>query len=357
MRKSFFKNMLVMGFALAAIAVPALGQSDSDQQIIIYKGSAVNDSIAGKDVTSGVIVGGWGAGTCKQVDTPAYGDVNGCLKITTESYYEGARFDFPTPVDLSSCLKTPFCYLRFAVQFRSSSSSTGLGGTTTPRGGGMPGMMGGPGIPGGMAMPGAMPGGMPGMAGGGIGMAGGMDTTESAVPPMAPVIRNVRVVLYLDNGDTLATGPQMVDISKTGIRGWAWISIPFAAFKASKGGKIPETIRVKRMTLAGDNHDTFYLGEIRTEIDTDPITASAGDDQVVAVNDNVVFQGFGDSKITPLKYTWDFDSSDGIQEEAVGPIVTHAFKKGGVYTVTLTVSDPMGFKKPATSTCTVEVND
>ena len=38
-------------------------------------------------------------------------------------------------------------------------------------------------------------------------------------------------------------------------------------------------------------------------------------------------------------YSWDFDASDGIQEDATGANVSHMFTEDGEYTVTLTVSD------------------
>ncbi|KXS42811.1 MAG: PKD domain-containing protein [Methanolobus sp. T82-4] len=41
-------------------------------------------------------------------------------------------------------------------------------------------------------------------------------------------------------------------------------------------------------------------------------------------------------------YSWDFDSSDGIQEDASGEIVSHVFPGAGRYVVTLTVTDTQG---------------
>jgi len=41
----------------------------------------------------------------------------------------------------------------------------------------------------------------------------------------------------------------------------------------------------------------------------------------------------------PLTYAWDFDSSNGIQVDAVGSQVTHTFAAVGTFTVTLTVTD------------------
>jgi hypothetical protein len=59
--------------------------------------------------------------------------------------------------------------------------------------------------------------------------------------------------------------------------------------------------------------------------------------------------------ISPLQYSWDFDNSDGLQEDATGQRVVHVFRKESPtlgnsdpkpYIVTLTVSDVSGAKKP-----------
>ncbi len=69
--------------------------------------------------------------------------------------------------------------------------------------------------------------------------------------------------------------------------------------------------------------------------------ANAGDDQETSVGRLVFFGGKGstDPDGDSLRYSWDFDASNGISEEStlVGP--THTYSAAGAYTVTLTVSD------------------
>ena len=69
--------------------------------------------------------------------------------------------------------------------------------------------------------------------------------------------------------------------------------------------------------------------------------AEAGPDQNANVNDTVYFDGSGSSDPDgdTLTYSWDFDRSNGIQRDATGPNVSHAYASTGVYRVTLTVSD------------------
>jgi len=62
-----------------------------------------------------------------------------------------------------------------------------------------------------------------------------------------------------------------------------------------------------------------------------------------------------------LKYSWDFDKSDGIQEDAIGARVSHVYTRASPenkpYVVTLTVSDISGAKRPVSVETTVEVID
>ena len=52
---------------------------------------------------------------------------------------------------------------------------------------------------------------------------------------------------------------------------------------------------------------------------------------------------------TPLKYSWDWDDTDGIQEESIGRSVEHTYYKDRDYVGTLTVSDVYGIKPPVTT--------
>ena len=76
---------------------------------------------------------------------------------------------------------------------------------------------------------------------------------------------------------------------------------------------------------------------------SDQPTASAGPDQTVTTDDTVTLDGsaFTDD-IGIESYVWDFDDSNGLQQDATGAAVQHTYNTAGTYTATLTVSDVDG---------------
>ena len=67
--------------------------------------------------------------------------------------------------------------------------------------------------------------------------------------------------------------------------------------------------------------------------------------------------------LTPLVYSWDWDASDGIQDETQGRNVTHVFRKASAddtgkstdFVVTVTVTDLYNLKAPAKTSFKVHV--
>ena len=70
----------------------------------------------------------------------------------------------------------------------------------------------------------------------------------------------------------------------------------------------------------------------------------------------VVLQSTAEGGATPLVFIWDFNSTDGLQEEATGQAVRHKFRQPGTFKVTLTVKDIYGLKTPWVGTLDVTVN-
>jgi hypothetical protein len=317
------------GAPLARAAAPA---------VVIYRGDPA--------AASGIRLAGWGSGLAIDSQAEAFSGARS-LKVSVDGFYSGARLIFDQPIDLTGQVNDPTGYLEMIVQFLpgrikslagtyDSTSDVGYGGY----GSSLPGPSGSGGPPG-LGGPGGYPGGLGGDLGTG--------------QPVQPDTRQLRVVLVFDGGQAVS-GNQPVVTFPTPDPKWVRVAIPFAAFKIQK--RLP-SYRLKELRLFGDSPDTFYVGEIRTLSDNDPISIDPLDEQVVAVGDKVEFVAHAEAGVATLRYSWDFDASDGIQEDAVGPRVSHIYRKpspeGKPFVVTLTVTDLSAVKEPARLTTTIEV--
>lgn len=278
---------------------------------IIYGGQTAEQA--------GIRPASWGSGSYEISTTNTYSG-NNSLKITPKGLYAGGRIDFITPKDLTTSFSNPDEYLQLVVRFADAQPVD-----TWTMGLGLPGMMG--------------------TQGGGTASGTGK------------AVRNVQLMLQLDGNKTIE---RQAPLSNYEIAedGWMVISFPFTVLKGA--AELP-SYKVKRIVVTGDGTEPFYLGEIRTVKDTTPLQANAGEDKEVSKNYKVLFQGLCTAGASAIKYSWDFDDSDGIQEEGVGQVVYHRFLKESQpnkdYTVTLTVSDIFGIKKSAVSTIKVKVNE
>jgi hypothetical protein len=311
--------------------------------VVIYRGDPVS--------ATGIRLAGWGSGLAVDSQTEAFSGARS-LKVSVDGFYAGARLMFDQPIDLTAQVNDPTGYLEMIIQFLpgrikslagsyDSASEGGAYGAYGSYGSSGPPGASGPGAPPGLGGPGGYPGGL----------GGDLGTGQA----MQPDTRQLRVVLVFDGGQAVSGNQPLVTFPTPDPK-WVRVAIPFAAFKIQK--RLPN-YRLKELRLFGDSPDTFYVGEIRTLSDNDPISIDPLDEQVVAVGDKVDFATHAEAGVATLRYSWDFDASDGIQEEAVGPRVSHIYRKpspeGKPFVVTLTVTDLAGVKEPARLTTTVEV--
>lgn len=379
---------------LAAACLVACQSVSAQQELVIFKGDKPSDA--------GLMLSGWGSGDIRESGEAVYiGSTS--LQVITQSFYQGGRIALQQPISLGTFASDPNAYLLFQVRLPGGTGSlytggygrgAGMGmglppgmgvpgmpsggrlggavtgaGRTTGRTGGMLGGMTGPPTGPGMGAPPGM-GGVPGAPGTGTGRrTGGVTGGVPGMPGMpgmpgyggrggytAPtmttrVMKQMRVVVVTTDGKQYeAVAPFEPPI--TDQEGWFPIGIALGAFK----GLSPDA-KIKEIRVFGDAYGVFYVGEIRVATDHTPITGDAGEEQIVAANDLVRLEARASAGITPLKYSWDFDASDGIQEDAVGKVVTTRYRKPGVYTVTLTVTDVFGLKKPFVATTRITVNE
>lgn len=295
----------------------------------VYKGQTAQEA--------GMVLGGWGSGSAKESKDEVLNGEHSILAYT-EGYYSGARIDFTKPLDLGHYSSQAGVSLRFDIKFVSSTGGATESGALAPGGGYFQPMPGGP------PMPGAhLPG--PGYTGG--------TTPEEA--PLSVTTHSLRIVLF-SGAARLSAVDQPVD-PESNVSGWIRVYVPLAAFRGTGGGAASwANFKANRMLLFGDKTDSFYIGDISiVQTDLAITDVSCGEDQEIAEGDTAEFAGTA-SGGAGLKYSWDFDSADGVHEDAIGRKVTYRYRKPGSYIVSLTVSDPTGVMKPVTKTTTVKVN-
>lgn len=305
------RNLCVI---LAVLAVWLIAGS-SQAEAVLFGGDPLS--------ASGIAIGGWGSGSAFEAsDRVLVGSRS--IKVTTQGLHEGARIDFKNPVGLISDGISDEDYLQFAFSFTTVATGTG------------PGFMG-PGF-GAISMPG---GGMP--------MGPGVMYQDMEVPSKTK-INSVRLVIESADGKSIEASQ---DVPPAGEDGWYRVAVPFKYLGLKQG----DSFRVSRVLVFTDVPDTFYVGEIAAVRDTTPIVADPGEEQDVAIYDIVSFRAEAEGGACSLRYSWNFGDNGTDGEDATGEIVSHKYRKGGEFTVRLTVTDAWGIKKPVITTTTATVND
>lgn len=338
-------STLTMAFATAAlIAAPA---SRAQNQGSLYDGTEAAAS-------RGIIIRGWGSGQAVEVRDRVLSGQQFSARIRSDGPYSGGRFIFNTPVDLGGALKGPesdLNFLQFSVQFEPSPLANRQPGTS-----GAPGDSGGailePNSGGAVSQP------LPGFPGD----PGAVDplTGQPAKPLQASKL--LRVAMVFDDGKTIEASRWPISLYPvSGDPGWFQMAVPFKAFS---GRDKLTSGKLKEVRIFTDNKDTFYVGDIQIVHDDEPIVIEPLDNFDVAVGDIIQFDAQAQGGLSTLKYSWDFDAKDGVQEDAVGQSVIKIYRKERTkgngepepYIVTLTVTDVSGAKKPEVQKCEVVVN-
>lgn len=282
----------------------------------------------------GISIRGWGSGTIGEADEVAYEGTRS-IRVSTRNFFQGGVMSMTKPVDLGGAYGDKNNLLRFAIKIADLTITMG-GGTT--------------GEAAGAAGPGAGVGG--GGKGGGV-PGGGRPAGGTTTSAEAPTLKNLRFVFGTTDGKKSEIYVP-INTNATGERGWIHVAIPLHAIN----GFADTNKVIESLAISGDATSTFYIGDIRVVNDSTPITGEMqpNQDRNLALGDEVEFRarGFGGASI--LKYSWDFDARDGIQNDADGQTIKRRFRKAGTYVVTLTISDVYGLKKPYQTKINVKVN-
>lgn len=312
----------------------------------------------GRDIKDqGIRITAWGSGVVSQTDEAAYeGSLS--VRVSTRNFFQGGVMTFDRPVDVATAFSDKANLLRLTFKPVEGGNSGGRPGFGGPGSGGPPGGFGGLG---GFSGPG---GGGPGGGGSGFGGPGGGQRGGRGFGGLGPggpgaggaatptTLKTLRFILTTSDGKK-SEAYVPVNLNAQGERGWLNVAVPLQAIL----GLDRTNKQITGFAVSGDATTTFYIGDLRVINDTTPIRGDVNvRDLNLALGEEVTFSAYGEGGSSILRYTWDFDDSDGIQVDAEGQTVKRRFRKAGTYTITLTISDFYGLKQPYSTTIKAVVN-
>ncbi|MCB0825757.1 MAG: PKD domain-containing protein [Armatimonadetes bacterium] len=271
----------------------------------------------------GIKLVGWGGGLVAQSDDVAW-EGSRSIRISSQSFFQGGILNFGSAQNLSS----PFADKNNLLMVRLNIPViTGGGGGGGRQGGG-------------------------GLSGTGEGSGGDGGRQNNTVQVEVKPLKTVRMVFTTSDGKKSECYLDISNITKDE-RGWISAGIPLQAIN---GFGVTNKM-ITSIAIGGDTRSTFYVGGMNIENDRTPVYAEPNvRDLNLAYGDEVTFSATGYAGATPVKFMWDFDSRDGITEDATGQVVKRRFRTPGTFTVTLTAVDIYGLKQPYSTTIKVTVN-
>ena len=330
---------LILAYLLILVAaVSAWAQYGTEvapqREVVIYEGDAAGGSIP-------LLLSGWGSGRAEEVSAHSYIGPR-VLRIMTQGYYAGARLDFRRAISLTDYIGKPNAYIRMAL--KPALAPPAKRGTLTQPG--QPGYV--------------RPGGSRGSRGDRrdedeyeptYGPTVGPTPAETSTPS-EPEFRaeTLRLVLATDQGPYEIRDVSIEKDNKDE-RGWIKLAAPLALFKGASGQN------AQRLVIFADRPDMFYVGEVRLSlVPVTPISLQVKVDPVeTQPGKQVKFTATASAGLAPLEIVWDFDSADGLQEDAKGKEVVNIYQKVGEYTATCLVKDLTGGNQPFKRTMGVRI--
>ncbi len=283
----------------------------------------------------------WGSGTIAETNEMAV-EGTSSIRVSSRNFFQGGIMHFGNPVDLASASANTANMFVITVQAQSASTTLGGGGG----GGGLVGAGGGGGL---AAGGGGLSGGGGGLSQGG-GQQGGGTSQQQAI--IDATLTKVRCVVTTTDGKKSEV---YIDLTSAlgNAQGWKSVGVPLAGITGfDRTNKV-----VKSIAFSGDTIGTFYVGQIKIVNDTTPLYVEPNVREAnLALGDELTLVAMGNGGSSQLRYTWDFDDKNGVDVDAEGQTIKRKFRKDGTYTITVTVHDRFGLKKPYSTTLKVIVN-
>ena len=313
-------------FALAMVSGVCVVADAQPAATAIYPG--------GSPQSAGVRLAGSGSGTLTPDATHVFAG-GGSLKLVTQGLYQGGIIQLDKPYDLSGLLSNKNAYVQVAFL----PPSTQTGGPGGNPGGGFPGGAKGPGSGGNSA----------GTPYGGLTKGPKASGSSSERFQKAHSLENLRVVFVTGGGHAIDKRAPVEYANDEA--GWKVISFPISSLPGLSGSDGT----IKEVRIYGDTSGTIYIGKIGTVVDTTALMIEPIPEKTVTANQKYRYSASAHGGATPLVYSWDWDESDGIQDESDGRSASHMYRKAGDYKVTVTVIDPYGIKAPVSTKFNIHV--
>ena len=276
------------------------------------------------------------------------------LNITSLGRYQGVRFDFQDPLDITAIVADKAAFLELYI--RATTPQTAVP-TAAPAAGSV--------LP-----PRLLPGEAGGPAMGGPAMGGPIVATpadSAAFPPELlkeverpavssplPALKNIRFSFFTEKGEgLLVVTPDQFYPKEEINKYWIRVGIPLSMLNKA----LPVGGKLSRIVITSDEPAMFLLGRMAFVRDTDPIVGSMFIyPPFLAAKDRIFFAARVEAGLTPYQVEWSFDAAKGAKVDAVGDRVTYIYDKEGNYKITCTVRDKTGAKAPVTSTIEVKLS-
>jgi hypothetical protein len=282
----------------------------------------------------------WGSGTIAETNEMAL-EGTSSIRVSSRNFFQGGIMHFGSPVDLSSTINDKANLFIITVQPQTSETTLGggAGGGLGVAGGGAGGLASGGGA-----------GGLAGAGGGLSGAGGGQQTQQQAI--IDATLTKVRCIVTTTDG---LKSEVYIDLTSalSDAKGWKSVGVPLVGITGfERTNKV-----IQSLAFSGDTIGTFYVGQIKIVNDTTPLYVEPSIREAnLALGDTLTIAAYGSGGSSQLRYTWDFDDKNGVDVDAEGKSVTRTFRKDGTYTITVTVHDQFGLKKPYSTTLKVTVN-
>lgn len=313
--------------ASCALAMPVWAGAQSTGLFLYAAGRSVKDQA--------ITLQSWGSGNISETDEAAFQGATS-IRVTMRNFFQGGRIIFDKPISIDQLFGDKNNLLLFTMKLPGVMAAMKSEMASGPPGG--KGMVGADDRP---QDPGSRRGGERSTR---------RDDNDAKTEPAK--LRVVRLILTTTDGKK---SEAYVPLPTAGAdaNGWSRVGLPLQAISGLEAtNKI-----VREIAISGDATTSFFIGEVQIVNDSTPLFGEPNVRELnLGLGSEYTFSAWGQGGASVLRYTWDFDSSDGIQVDAEGQVVKRRFRRPGDYVITLTVSDAFGLKQAYSTTIKATIN-